>query len=79
MALRPRQPVAAQDHPVTQEIRGGFPFVVLHAGNLGFYGAWETVIKAAEMLDHEEVGFVFVGEGALRAQVEAAAQGHRQN
>jgi glycosyltransferase involved in cell wall biosynthesis len=65
----------ARDHPVTLEIRSGFPFVVLHAGNLGFYGAWETVIKAARMLDHEPVGFVFVGEGALRSQVEAAARG----
>lgn len=66
---------AAQDHPVTKEIRSGFPFVVLHAGNLGFYGAWETVIKAAGLLDQEEVGFVFVGEGALRSQVENAARG----
>ena len=72
---RAAQPVAGQDHPVTQEIRSGFPFVVLHAGNLGFYGAWETIVKAAEMLDHEEVGFVFVGEGAQRSQVEAAANG----
>jgi len=68
-------PVVVQDHPVTLEIRSGFPFVVLHAGNLGFYGAWETVIKAAGMLDHEAVGFVFVGEGALRSQVETAARG----
>jgi colanic acid biosynthesis glycosyl transferase WcaI len=68
-------PVVAQDHPVILEIRSGFPFVVLHAGNLGFYGAWETIIKSAEMLDHEEVGFVFVGEGAQRYQVEAAAKG----
>ncbi len=68
-------PVTGQDHPIVQEIRDGFSFVVLHAGNLGFYGAWETVIEAAEMLDHQGVGFVFVGEGALRAQVEAAAHG----
>src|SRR5205807_180002 len=27
------------DHPVAREVRGGFRFVVLHAGNLGFYGA----------------------------------------
>jgi colanic acid biosynthesis glycosyl transferase WcaI len=67
-------PVTAPEHPVIQEIRCGFPFVVLHAGNLGFYGAWETVVKAAELLDHEAVGFVFVGEGALRSQVEAAAK-----
>jgi len=72
---RAAQQVAGQDHPLTQEIRAGFPFVVLHAGNLGFYGAWETVIKSAKMLDHQEVGFVFVGEGALRAQVESAANG----
>ena len=31
--------------PVVQEIRQGFPFVVLHAGNLGFYGAWDTLLK----------------------------------
>jgi colanic acid biosynthesis glycosyl transferase WcaI len=68
-------PVTAQDHPVIQEIRCGFPFVVLHAGNLGFYGAWETVIKSAKMLDDNAVGFVFVGEGAMRAQVEGAAKG----
>ena len=30
-------------HPAVQEIRCGFPFVVLHAGNLGFYGAWSTL------------------------------------
>src|SRR5579863_2924556 len=28
-----------QSDPVVQEIRCGFPFVALHAGNLGFYGA----------------------------------------
>jgi colanic acid biosynthesis glycosyl transferase WcaI len=72
---RAPQTLAAEDHPVTQEIRSGFPFVVLHAGNLGFYGAWETVIKAAGMLDHEDAGFVFVGEGAQRSSVEAAARG----
>jgi glycosyltransferase involved in cell wall biosynthesis len=68
-------PLAALDHPVIREIRSGFPFVVLHAGNLGFYGAWETVIKSAETLDHHEIGFVFVGEGAMRSQVEALAKG----
>jgi glycosyltransferase involved in cell wall biosynthesis len=65
----------AQDHPVTQEIRSGFPFVVLHAGNLGFYGAWETIIKAAGLIENGSVGFVFVGEGAMRPKVEASAQG----
>jgi colanic acid biosynthesis glycosyl transferase WcaI len=66
---------APRNHPVVQEIRSGFPFVVLHAGNLGFYGAWETVIKAARRLDHDGIGFVFVGEGARRAELEASAAG----
>jgi len=68
-------PVTAHDHPVIQEVRSGFPFVVLHAGNLGFYGAWETVIKSAQLLSHEGVGFIFVGEGAMRSQVEDFAEG----
>jgi len=36
------------DHPAAQEIRCGFPFVLLHAGNLGFYGAWETLNSRGE-------------------------------
>ena len=43
--------------PVVQEIRHGFPFVVLHAGNLGFYGAWETLLAAAKILRNENAGF----------------------
>jgi glycosyltransferase involved in cell wall biosynthesis len=62
-------------HPVTQEVRSGFSFVVLHAGNLGFYGAWETVIKAAGLLNGDGAGFVFVGDGAQREKIEASAQG----
>jgi glycosyltransferase involved in cell wall biosynthesis len=58
---------------VVQEIRSGFPFVVMHAGNLGFYGAWETLLKAAEILRTENTGFVFVGGGANRASLGAAA------
>jgi colanic acid biosynthesis glycosyl transferase WcaI len=59
--------------PIVQEIRSGFPFVVLHAGNLGFYGAWDTLLKAAEILRDENTGFVFVGDGANRASIGAAA------
>ena len=50
-----------------EEIRCGFPFVVLHAGNLGFYGAWGTLLKAAEILRNENTGLVFIGDGANRA------------
>jgi glycosyltransferase involved in cell wall biosynthesis len=67
----------SMDHPVSQEIRGGFPFVLLHAGNLGFYGAWDTLIRAARELEAEGVGLVFVGEGAQRDRIKAAANGNR--
>jgi colanic acid biosynthesis glycosyl transferase WcaI len=59
--------------PVVQEIRQGFPFVVLHAGNLGFYGAWNTLLEAAKILSNENTGFVFIGDGANRAALESAA------
>ena len=57
------------------ELRCGFPFVVVHAGNLGFYGAWETLLKAAEILSNEDenTGFVFIGDGANRKSLEASA------
>jgi colanic acid biosynthesis glycosyl transferase WcaI len=59
---------------VVQEIRQGFPFVVLHAGNLGFYGAWDTLLAAAKILRNESIGFVFIGDGANRAALESAAR-----
>lgn len=57
------------------EIRGNFPFVVLHAGNLGFYGAWNTLIEAAKMLCNENIGFVFIGGGAQKRKIEESAAG----
>jgi glycosyltransferase involved in cell wall biosynthesis len=56
-----------------EEIRCGFPFVVVHAGNLGFYGAWQTLLKAAEILRNDGIGLVFIGDGANRKELEAAA------
>jgi colanic acid biosynthesis glycosyl transferase WcaI len=61
------------DAEVVRAIRGDFKFVLLHAGNLGFYGAWETLIAAARKLADERIGLVFVGDGAQRAQIESAA------
>jgi colanic acid biosynthesis glycosyl transferase WcaI len=59
---------------LVQKIRSGFSFVAIHAGNLGFYGAWSTLLKAAEILRNENVGLVFIGDGANRAALEASAQ-----
>jgi len=60
---------------VDHTIRGNFRFVLLHAGNLGFYGAWDTIIAAARKLENENIGFVFVGHGAERSRVENLAAG----
>jgi colanic acid biosynthesis glycosyl transferase WcaI len=63
------------ENSVAREIRGDFRFVLVHAGNLGFYGAWETLIAAVRLLENEGVGLVFIGEGAMKQQVEAMAAG----
>jgi colanic acid biosynthesis glycosyl transferase WcaI len=63
------------DTEVIRKIRGDFRFVLLHAGNIGFYGAWDTLIAAAKQLSGDGIGFVFVGEGAQRTQLESAAHG----
>jgi len=63
------------DAEVVEAIRGDFSFVLLHAGNIGFYGAWNTLITAARKLASEGVGLVFVGDGAQRAEVEIAGAG----
>jgi glycosyltransferase involved in cell wall biosynthesis len=67
----------SSENSVAREIRGDSRFVLVHAGNLGFYGAWETLIAAVRMLESEGVGLVFVGEGAMKCQIEAMAAGCR--
>jgi putative colanic acid biosynthesis glycosyltransferase WcaI len=73
--LPPNTPLPAADPEVIRAIRGSFSFVLVHAGNLGFYGAWNTLVAAARGLAKEGVGLVFVGDGAQRSQIEAAAAG----
>ncbi len=63
------------DAEVIRSIRSDFRFVLLHAGNLGFYGAWETLLAAAAALADEGAGLVFVGDGAQRVPLETAAEG----
>jgi colanic acid biosynthesis glycosyl transferase WcaI len=68
-------PATDFDTEVIRSIRNDFRFVLLHAGNLGFYGAWETLLTAARELQDDGVGLVFVGDGAQRSRLqELAAQ-----
>jgi colanic acid biosynthesis glycosyl transferase WcaI len=73
--LPPQAPLPPPDPDVVRAIRGSSSFVLLHAGNLGFYGAWSVLVAAARELGGEGVGLVFVGGGAQRAEVQAAAAG----
>jgi colanic acid biosynthesis glycosyl transferase WcaI len=65
-------PPASTDDSVVKAIREGFRFVLLHAGNLGFYGAWDTLIQGARLLANDGIGLVFVGDGAQRESLQAA-------
>jgi colanic acid biosynthesis glycosyl transferase WcaI len=67
----------ALDIQVMSTIRRGYRFVLLHAGNLGFYGAWEVLLAAARELEGDGVAFVFVGDGTQRARLEAASVGSK--
>lgn len=71
----PNAPLPPPDLEIVRAIRGDSSFVLVHAGNLGFYGAWNTLITAARKLAQEGVGLVFVGGGAQRAEVQSAAAG----
>jgi len=66
---------APVDPEVIRAIRGESKFVLLHAGNLGFYGAWSTLLSAAHDLAPDGVSLVFVGDGAQRVQLEREAVG----
>jgi glycosyltransferase involved in cell wall biosynthesis len=63
------------DHPIAHQLRGGFPFVAMHAGNLGFYGAWETLIAAARQVSAEGIGLIFVGDGACKESLRLLVDG----
>ncbi len=65
------------DADVIRAIRGEFRFVLVHAGNLGFSGAWDTLIAAARKLDLDGIGLVFIGDGAQKGQLEASAAGSK--
>lgn len=71
----PSGPLPDPGHPAVKEVRCGFPFVVLHAGNLGFYGAWSTLLQAAEILRDENTGLVFIGDGANRKAMQSSVNG----
>ncbi len=73
--LPPHGAASPLDSQVIQAIRGDSRFVLLHAGNLGFYGAWDTLLTAARELSTDGIALVFVGDGAERERLQSAAAG----
>lgn len=69
----PSRAVPSANDPIIDEIRGRAHFVAIHAGNLGFYGAWNTLLSAAKILG-DGVSLVFIGDGANRSPLEADAR-----
>ncbi len=63
------------DPEVVAQIRDGFRFVLVHAGNLGFYGDWDALLEAAQDLEKDDsgIGLVFIGEGAQKPRMQAGA------
>ncbi len=71
-------PIGSQvdlDAAVVDAIRQQFKFVLLHAGNLGFYGAWDTLLVGARSLAADGVGLVFVGDGAQKEKLKNTSAG----
>jgi colanic acid biosynthesis glycosyl transferase WcaI len=68
----PRDNAFSREHGLTGK------FVVLYAGNLGLSQGLEHVLTAAETLkDHQDINFVFVGEGANREHLVAETEQRR--
>jgi glycosyltransferase involved in cell wall biosynthesis len=61
---------------VIKEVRRDFGFVALHGGNIGYGGAFGSLIKAWTTVP-DECALTFVGDGAMRRQLEAAAAGSK--
>jgi glycosyltransferase involved in cell wall biosynthesis len=74
---RPADPPAG-DRRLPDALRNGFRFTLVYAGNLGYSGAWGTLLDAARLLEQDGVGLIFVGDGAAAAPIRDAAC-HRPN
>ena len=63
-------PKPGHDRAITRRIRRDTPFAIVHAGNIGVAGAWETLLQAQELL-RGDAEFICVGDGAYAEQVKS--------
>jgi glycosyltransferase involved in cell wall biosynthesis len=69
------RPVARDANGLRQQLANGARTVVMYSGNIGRGHDVATMIGAARILrDSRDISFVFIGDGARRREVEAAAR-----
>ncbi len=67
-------------NPLAKKWEIGGKFVVLYAGNMGRFHDMGTVIEAAKLLqNHEDILFLFVGEGYKKATMQESVKIWRLN
>jgi len=64
-------PIAKQDNWFAQNFNLVDRFTVLYSGNMGRCHDMETILNAAQLLQHNPILFVFIGNGAKREAFEA--------
>lgn len=64
-------PIAKQDNWFAQTFNLVDRFTVLYSGNMGRCHDVETILEAAQLLQHDSILFVFIGNGAKREAFEA--------
>jgi len=68
-------PPDGDSHPVVGALRDGSSFVVMYAGNIGWAGAWDSLLVALMRCREPDLRFVFVGDGSMRPWVERRING----
>jgi glycosyltransferase involved in cell wall biosynthesis len=63
-----------RDESLRKELGGDGRFVVMYAGNLGLSQSLDQTLVAAEKLRNEPVQFIFIGDGASKAKLQAFAR-----
>ncbi|MBE9125729.1 MULTISPECIES: glycosyltransferase family 4 protein [unclassified Coleofasciculus] len=66
-------PIVKQENWFAQTFNLVDTFTVLYSGNMGRCHDMDTILEAAELLQHDSIQFVFIGNGAKRKAFESQA------
>lgn len=69
------RPISHEANPLRADLSRGKHVLVMYSGNIGRGHDVETLLDAAESLQRRlDIGFVFIGDGVKRAEVEARSK-----